>query len=104
MLSILVNLKKQAQERLQEQEQNDDKENQSTNVSKDSTICKDGSIRLANDTLQQSLNDSVVVQGLIDIVCVLWMSRCQELAQKENAEYRSLLEKKSSKILFTNTI
>ena len=64
-----------------------------------STILKDGSIRLANDTLQQSLSDAHVVGGLVDIVCILWMSRCQELAKSENVEYRSLLEKKSSKIL-----
>lgn len=31
------------------------------------------------------------------MVCILWMTRCKELSQ--NAEYRALLEKKSSKIL-----
>ena len=62
-------------------------------------MLKDGSIRLANDTLDQSLGDVQVVQGLVDIVCVLWMSRCQELAEPKNVEYRSLLEKKSAKIL-----
>ncbi len=62
-------------------------------------MLKDGSIRLANDTLQQSLSDAQVVGGLVDIVCIFWMSRCQELADAKNAEYRSLLEKKSAKIL-----
>ena len=39
------------------------------------------------------------VRGLIDVVVILWMNRCQELAEKSNEEYRSLLEKKSPKIL-----
>ena len=112
MLAILVNLKRKAQELLHESQEYEDKENISTNniddkgddaeqgpSSNESTVLKDGSIRLANDTLHHSLGDVQVVQGLIDIVCVLWMSRCQELALPKNAEYRSLLEKKSSKIL-----
>ena len=113
MLALLVNLKRKAQELLQESQEYEDKENISTNnfiaddkgddqdqgPSNESTVLKDGSIRLANDTLHHDLGDVQVVQGLIDIVCVLWMSRCQELALPQNAEYRSLLEKKSSKIL-----
>ena len=113
MLAVLVNLKRKAQELLQESQEYEDKENINTNniadkgddhephsgPSNESTVLKDGSIRLANDTLHHSLGDVQVVQGLIDIVCVLWMSRCQELAEPKNAEYRSLLEKKSSKIL-----
>jgi condensin-2 complex subunit G2 len=114
MLAILVNLKKHAKYVPDDhgQEEEEDKENVSANR-RDSlaaaagdhlevtlnTTRKDGTIRLANDTLEASLSDSLVVGGLVDIVCVIWMIRSKELAEKENNEYRSLLEKKSAKIL-----
>ena len=98
MLSILVHLKKQAIKKLTPEDE--DKENTIDTLNTvESKQNKDGTISIANDTLQQDLNDPYVVRGLIDVVCILWMNRCQELAEKSNTEYRSLLEKKSSKIL-----
>ena len=55
MLAILVQLKRQILSQEQDQE---DKENQSENET-----LKDGSIRLANDTLKEALSDDLVVQG-----------------------------------------
>ena len=98
MLSILVHLKKQAIKKLTPEDE--DKENTIDTLNTvESKQNKDGTISIANDTLQQDLNDPFIVRGLIDVVCILWMNRCQELAEKSNTEYRSLLEKKSSKIL-----
>ena len=47
----------------------------------------------------ESLRDVNVVCGLLDVVCIFWVFRSKEISQTENAEYRSLLEKKASKIL-----
>ena len=63
MMAILVSLKRQAQHQLQTMnltEDDPDKENQHANHTSinqnDSTVLKDGSIRLANDTLQVCVN------------------------------------------------
>ena len=101
MLGILVHLKKQAVKRLRPEDNEEaDKENSPDNQNvSDVKQSKDGSIRLADDTLEMSMSDPYVVGALVDVVCIFWMSRCQELSNKANAEYRALLEKKSSKIL-----
>ncbi len=51
------------------------------------------------DALETDLRDPAVVAGLLDVVCILWVFRSREIAQDCNAEYRSLLEKNSAKIL-----
>ena len=52
-----------------------------------------------NTTIDRQLEDSNVVSGLLDIVCIFWVCRSAELSQTENTEYRTLLEKKSIRIL-----
>ncbi len=45
------------------------------------------------------LENAHVISGLLDVVCIFWVFRSKELSLKENAEYKSLVEKKSVKIL-----
>ena len=45
------------------------------------------------------LDDPSVVSGLLDIVCIFWVYRSKDLSLIDNAEYKSLVEKKASKIL-----
>ena len=45
------------------------------------------------------LEDDKIVGALLDVVCILWMARSTDIVQEENAEYRSLLEKKASKLV-----
>lgn len=46
-----------------------------------------------------NLESAEVVCGLVDIVCIFWVSIGKDLALPQNAPYRSLLEKKAAKIM-----
>ena len=50
-------------------------------------------------TETEGLGDPAIVGALIDVVCILWMSRSSDIARNENSGYRSLLEKKASKLV-----
>lgn len=43
--------------------------------------------------------DNEVVGGVLDIVCILWIAKFEELSQAENDEYRSSFEKKAGKMM-----
>ena len=45
------------------------------------------------------LDDPSVVSGLLDIVCIFWVYRSKDLSLSDNKDYKSLVEKKASKIL-----
>ena len=45
------------------------------------------------------INDPEIVAGLLDVVSLFWVLRSKELSLPQNEEYRSMLEKKSAKIL-----
>ncbi len=49
--------------------------------------------------LQSDLRNPAVVSGLLDIVCIFWVHRSNDISLRKNAKYRSLLEKKAAKIL-----
>lgn len=44
-------------------------------------------------------NDLVVVGGVLDIVCILWLSKADQLSKAENDVFRNLLEKKTAKTM-----
>lgn len=48
---------------------------------------------------EEKPQDPEVLAGLLDIVCIMWLLRSKEIGDPANQEYRSLLEKKGSKIL-----
>ena len=52
-----------------------------------------------NEAYLVELEDVKMVGALLDVVCILWMARSTDIAKEENAEYRSLLEKKTSKLV-----
>ena len=41
--------------------------------------------------------DNEVVGGILDIVCILWIAKSEELSKPENDEHRNSLEKKAGK-------
>jgi hypothetical protein len=49
--------------------------------------------------VEDDLQDTNVIAGLLDIVCIFWVLRSKELSLKENDAYRSMMEKKGAKIL-----
>ena len=68
----------------------------------DTTLQQENVERQENEeSLIQELSDEKIVAALLDVVCILWMSRGTEFAKEdeENAAYRSLLEKKASKLV-----
>ena len=68
---------------------------QSTTFSDTTSVAATSTVpNTAND-----LDDPSVVCGLLDIVCIFWVYRSKDLSLSDNAEYKSLVEKKASKIL-----
>ena len=53
------------------------------------------------EEIAKEMNDDSVVAGLLDIVCVIWVSRSKEIGKATNVELRKLLEKRSAKMLLT---
>ena len=51
------------------------------------------------EEFHSSLSDPLVVAGLLDIVCIIWMTRSREIAKPQHDDYRTLLEKKSTIML-----
>ena len=43
--------------------------------------------------------DPRIVAGLLDVVCILWMTNGRNLAKPENKDYRTVLEKRSKPML-----
>ena len=54
---------------------------------------------LDEGTFAEAFSDSTTVTALLDIVCIMWVSRSTDIAKPENKEYRGLLEKKAAGIL-----
>ncbi len=54
---------------------------------------------LDKGTFGEAFSDSTTVTALLDIVCIMWVSRSADIAKPENKEYRGLLEKKAAGIL-----
>ena len=52
-----------------------------------------------NEPYIKELEDLKIVGALVDVVCILYMARSTDIAKDENSQYRSLLEKKTPKLV-----
>ena len=55
--------------------------------------------QVANEAYIEELENEKIVGALLDVVCILWMARSTDIVKEQNIEYRSLLEKKTSKLV-----
>ena len=77
----------------------DSSANVSLGLSDTSQIDTNADNQAVDDDYIQELESEKTVAALLDVVCILWMARSTDIVKEENVEYRSLLEKKTSKLV-----
>jgi hypothetical protein len=68
--------------------------------SNNTTLRSDSTLQATSSSpFSEKLENPSVISGLLDVVCIFWVYRSKELSLTSNGEYKSLVDKKSSKIL-----